>query len=185
MTAAPNPRLMTADELLRLPDDGKRYELSRGRLICMSPSAVPPGVVAAKLAGRLVPFVDEHDLGVCGTADSGFKLESAPDTVRAPDFWFVRKERISAEGLPPGFWPGAPDLAVEVLSPSDRFLDVMLKMDEYLQAGTRLVWVLDPYGRTAGVFRADGTRTLMGEDGVLDGEDLLPGFRIPLRDLLP
>jgi Uma2 family endonuclease len=178
-------RLMTADELLALPDDGyHRYELDRGRLVCMVPSAWLPGVIASELVSELRVVVKRDRLGVVGTADSGMLLTTGPDTVRAPNAWFVHRDRIPAGGPPiDRFWPGAPDLAVEVLSPSDRYRDVMLKVQDYLTAGSRLVWVVDPGGRSAAVFRAGGGATLMGEEGVLDGEDLLPGFRLPLADL--
>lgn len=185
MTAERSGGLMTADELAQLPDDGTLYELVRGELRVVCPSAALPGVVAWNLLLELGAFVKRNLLGVCGTADSGFRLTSNPDTVRAPDLWFVRSDRIPAAGIPRTFWPGAPDLAVEVLSPSDRFVDVLEKVRDYLEAGTRLVWVIDPEGRSAAVFRPDGLPSLMGEDGVLDGADVVPGFAVMLRDVLP
>jgi Uma2 family endonuclease len=136
--------LMTAEELMELPDDGSTfYELSRGILICMSPSAYQPSRIAGTLLVRLGGFVDQHNLGEYGSADGGFKLASNPDTVRAPDVWSVRTDRAPA-AEDPGFYNGPPDLAIEVLSPSDRFHKVMLKIRDYLDAGTPLVWVLDP-----------------------------------------
>jgi Uma2 family endonuclease len=102
----------------------------------------------------------------------------------APDAWFVRAERIPDPATGSEFFPGYPDLAVEVLSPSDRYSDVVQKAREYLTLGTRLVWVIDPIGRTAAVFHPDGTARLLGEDGALDGENVLSGFRTPLRSLL-
>jgi Uma2 family endonuclease len=185
MTAERFHQGMTADELARLPDDGRSYELVRGELRTMCPSAALPGVVAGDLYLELGAYVKHNHFGVCGTADSGFRLRAEPDTVRAPDLWFVRAERVPAGGIPRTFWPGAPDLAVEVLSPTDRFVDVLEKAKDYLEAGTRLVWIIDPEGRSAAVFRPDGLPTLMGEDGVLDGADVVPGFTLPLRDILP
>lgn len=184
MAMARIPQLMAAEELLVMPDDGNRYELVRGELISMSPSAIPPSVVSGNVFLDVGTFVRRNRLGVCGTAEGGFRLSSAPDTVRAPDVWFVRADRIPANGIPDGFWPGAPDLAVEVLSPSDRFTDVLRKAQDYLAAGTRLVWVIDPAGRSAAVFRPDGVPVLLGEDGVLDGADVLPGFTLELKDVL-
>ncbi|MGH2599944.1 MAG: Uma2 family endonuclease [Dehalococcoidia bacterium] len=99
------------------------------------------------------------------------------------DVWFVRADRVPA-GAADEFFPGSPDLAVEVLSPSDRFGPVVQKARDYLAAGTRLVWVIDPKGRTAAVFHADGSARLLGEEDTLDGEDVLPGFSMTLRDLL-
>jgi Uma2 family endonuclease len=186
MVTAAGAQRMTADELYELPEKpGVSYELVRGELRCMAPSAALPGVVAMRLGRRMDGYVDEHKLGVCGTADSGFKLESNPDTVRAPDLWFVRAERIPADGIPETFWPGAPDLAVEVLSPSDRFGPVMEKVQDYLANGTRLVWVIDPQGRSAAIFRPDTRPVLIQEDGVLDGADVIASFSVTLRDVLP
>jgi Uma2 family endonuclease len=172
MTADRAGQIMTAQELAALPDDGNRYELVRGRLVCMSPSFIPPSFVSGNVFLELGGFVKRHQLGACGTAAGGFRLFANPDTVRAPDVWFVRRERIPAGGFPQEFWPGPPDPGVEVLSPSDRFAAVIAKVREYLDAGTRLVWVIDPRSRVAGIFWADGSAALIGEAGVLDGADL-------------
>jgi Uma2 family endonuclease len=185
MVAVSRAAPMTAEELAALPDDGyHRYELVQGQLLTMCPSASYPGVVAGNVQGELRQFVRQHKAGVCGTADSGFLLFSNPDTVRAPDAWFVRRERVPGGRIPRTFWPGPPDIAVEVLSPTDRFSAVMAKSDDYLRAGTSLLWVIDPEGRTAAIFRPGRAPQLIGEDGVLDGEDVLPGFRLVLRDVL-
>jgi Uma2 family endonuclease len=178
---------MTADDLSALPDDGNRYELVQGELVAMSPSAVWPGIVGGRVYGLLWSFLGRNaQLGVCGISETGFRLALNPDTVRAPDVWFVQAEHIPADGIPDeGFWPGAPDLAVEVLSPSDRFVDVMRKVQEYLAAGAHLVWVIDPKGRSAAAFAPERPPLLLGEDGTLDGGDLLPGFTLRLSDVLP
>jgi Uma2 family endonuclease len=181
---APNDRLWTADELLALPDDGyHRYELVRGRLVCMAPAASKSAIVGGRIAARLGSYVDAHHLGVYGNADWGYRLASDPDVVRAPDVGFVRAEHVPAEGIPPGFWPGAPDLAVEVLSPSDRFAAVIAKVQDYLAAGTRLVWALDPEARTAVVFRPGVPALVLDEGGVLDGGEVVPGFTLRLADV--
>ena len=175
---------MTAAELLALPDDGcHRYALVRGRLITMSPSSSKPAIVAGRVFRPLSNFVEEQRLGVCGGADWGFRLATDPDTVRSPDCAFVRAERVPAEGLPDGFWPGAPDLAVEVLSPSNRFAEILERVEDYLAAGTRLIWILDPERRTARVFRPDRAPIVVGEHGVLSGEDVLPGFTLRLAEV--
>jgi Uma2 family endonuclease len=186
MTTALSHRPITAEELFALPDDGNRYELVRGELIVMSPSALPPTVVAGNLFGRLWNFLRRHRrLGVCGFSEGGFKLESDPDTVRAPDIWFLRADRVPPGGLPRGgYWPGTPDLAVEVLSPSDRFTAVLRKAQDYLAAGTGLVWIIDPEGRSAAIFRPGQAPMLIGESGILDGGNLLPGFSVRLHDVL-
>ena len=184
MTATPADRLMTAEELLEMPDDGNLYELVAGRLIRMSPSAWLPAVVASNMNYEMVRHVRENQLGFCGTADGGMLLRRGPDTVRAPDVWFVRAERMPSE-VKNEFFPGSPDLAVEVLSPSDRFSDVVQKARDYLAAGSLLVWVLDPQGRTSAVFYPDGSARLLGEDDALDGGDVLRGFSVTLRQLMP
>jgi Uma2 family endonuclease len=181
--ASTSTPLMTADDLLNLPDDGQQHELVNGRLITMSATSSRPAMIAAEIGGEIRNFVRQHKLGRVGDADWGFRLRENPDTVRAPDYAFVRAERIPAEGVPPGFWPGAPDLAVEVISPSDRFTDVMDKVDEYLDAGTRMVIVVDPETRVTRVFRPEQPLRVLGPDGVLDGEDVLPGFRLELSGI--
>jgi Uma2 family endonuclease len=183
MTTAPSDRLMTAAELADLPEDGNRYELSRGMLICMSPTSVGPSRIAGKMVARIGSFVDEHELGIYGTADGGFRLASNPDTVRAPDAWFVRAERLQAGVDEVGFFAGAPDLVVEVLSPSDRFKDVMLKIRDYLEAGVPLIWVLDAQSRVTAIFKPGAPVRFLDRDDTLDGEDVLPGFKLPLREV--
>lgn len=179
--ATPSERLMTADELMLLPDDGMRYELQEGRLISVPPSGYKSGRVASALGVLLGGFIRLNRLGIFAGPDGGLRLRSQPDTVRAPDFSFVCQERVLDSGT--GYFPGAPDLAVEVLSPSDRFSKVLQKVREYLAAGTRLVWVVDPEDRSVVVFRADGSTTLLGEFDSLDGEDVLPGLTLPLTEI--
>lgn len=181
MSDAPAVPLMTADQLAHLPDDGNRYELVEGRLMRMPPASFLSSVIAATILRIMGNFVLEHQLGICAGADGGVRLRPDPDTVRAPDVTFVRAERLPAGRLQAGYWEGAPDLAVEVLSPSDRYPEVQRKVQEYLDAGTRLVWVVDPESRTATVFHPDGRSVFLGADGVLDGEDVLPGFRLALE----
>ena len=184
MTTSAPPRLMTAAELLELPDDHfYRYELKKGVLICMAPAAYRPGKVGAKVVRLLGNYVEAHPIGDDGATETGFVLESDPDTVRAPDAWFVRAERTPAADAEDSFYEGAPDLAVKIVSPSDRFNDVIEKAREYMTAGTVLYWGIDPKVRTALVFNANGTYAFLNENGVLDGGDLLPGLRIPLREL--
>lgn len=183
MATASLPHPMTADQLADLPDDGNLYELSRGMLVCMSPSSYGPSRVAGRVLTKVGSFVDEHELGDYGSAEGGFRLASDPDTVRAPDIWFVRAERVPAGDNPQGFYRGAPDLAVELLSPSDRFSQVAMKIRDYLEAGTPLTWYFDPESRTVAVFRPEQPVRFLDENDVLDGEDVLPGFRLPLNEV--
>jgi Uma2 family endonuclease len=183
MSDTPTDTLLTADDLLRLPDDGYQYELVEGRLIRMSPASYKSSLVGGNVHAAMHHYVKQHRLGICAPADGAMRLATDPDTVRAPDISFVRAERVPPGPLPPGFWPVAPDLAVEVLSPSDRFSEVQRKVQDYLDAGTRLVWVLDPEARTATVYHPGGRSSFVDEHGTLDGEDVVPGFRLSLAEV--
>lgn len=172
---------MTAEELFELPDDGLRHELVEGELRTMGPAGFDHGRVALQIGARILGHVEEHRLGEVLAAETGFVVARGPDTVRAPDVAFVAAERAPAEAR--GFAELAPDLVVEVVSPSDRASDVSSKAAMWLDAGVRLVWVVDPQARLAAVHHPGGLVTVLREDGVLDGEDVLPGFRLPLATL--
>jgi Uma2 family endonuclease len=181
---AQETRLITADELLRMPDDGfHRYELVRGRLLTMTPAGSLHGVVSMRLGAAIVAHVEQHRLGVVCAADTGFKLENDPDTVRAPDVSFIARERITTEGIPKGYWPGAPDLAVEVKSPDDRRSEIEEKVEPYLATGVRQVWFVEPSKRTITIYRPNVAPRILTETDRLDGGDLLPGFQYPLARL--
>ncbi len=174
---------MTAEELWRLPDDGHRTELVNGELIRMTPAGAVHGGVSFRFAGALAVYLRSHPIGVGCIADTGFILARNPDTVRAPDTAFVAKERLPGGKLPRGFAPFAPDLAVEVLSPDDRASEVNEKIEQYLEAGTRLVVVADPKRRSVTVHRPGGEARRLGPEDVLDGGDVLPGFSIRVAEL--
>lgn len=177
------PATMTAEDLLRLNIQDKRSELVRGQLVVREPAGFAHGVVAARIGRRLSEFVDSRSLGLVFAAETGFTLARNPDTVRAPDAGFVRRERVP-DPLPRGYAPMAPDLVVEVLSPDDRPGEVLAKVSDWLRAGTALVWVVDPIRRSARVYRADGTESYVSEHESLAGEDLLPGFLLPMASIL-
>jgi Uma2 family endonuclease len=183
MTNLPAERLLTAEDLMQLPDDGYRYELDEGRLVRMPPGGPLAAIVAATILTLINEFARLHRLGKVGGADFGSILAREPDTVRAPDVAFYRTDRLPPGGIPSMYWELAPDLAVEVLSPSDRRGKVLRKVGDYLDAGTQLVWVVDPRRRTAVVYRPEGEPTILGADGILDGEDVLPGFTLALGDV--
>ncbi len=151
----------------------------------MTPAGNKHGYVTMNLSGPLHRHVRENGLGRVYTAETGFKIASDPDTVRAPDAAFVSQARLDETGEVEGYWPGAPDLAVEVISPSDTHTEVVEKALAWLEAGCRMVLAVDPSRRTVTVYRAlDDIRILKGEAGeALDGADVVPGFRLPVAEL--
>lgn len=174
---------MNAAELLEYRNEPYRQELVRGRLHEMEPRGAFRGAVAARAGAVLAAHVRSRGLGQTFAAETGFHLRSDPDTVRAPDASFVTRERIDAIGIPAGYWPGAPDLAIEVISPSDRGPQVTAKALDWLAAGARAVVVLDPANRTGEVHRADSPVEALVLADTLDLDDVLPGFAVPLADL--
>jgi Uma2 family endonuclease len=167
----------TADQLLHMPDDGYRYELIAGELRKTSPAGWKHGWVAGRLHGWLGRHVEEHNLGAVFEGETGFLLASDPDTVRAPDVAFIRRERLPAEEPAEAFWPGAPDLAVEVVSPGDTVHEVDDKVRAWLDAGTRMVWVINPKWRSVTVYRSADHVKILTENDQLSGEDVVEGFR--------
>ena len=176
------PPLMTAEELLRLNLPNKRTELVRGVLVIREPAGYQHGDVAMRLAAAIFTYVEAHGLGRVFAAETGFTLARNPDTVRAPDVAYVSSARLP-DRPPRGFAELAPDLAVEVLSPDDRPGEVLAKVADWLNAGARLVWVVDPVRVAARVYRADGSESILDETGALRGEGVLPGFEYPLGAL--
>jgi len=174
---------MTADELLRTPHADKRVDLVRGILRVREPAGYLHGEITARLCKVLMDHVDGGGLGRVLAAETGFKLNADPDTVRAADIAFISRARLP-DPRPAGYPALAPDLAVEVLSPGDRPGEVFAKIGDWLSAGTRLVWVVDPERRLARVYRHDGTEAFVTADGVLDGEEVLPGFTCLLASIL-
>ena len=176
---------MTAEKLFALPGDDDKYELVEGVPIRMAPTGGEQGAVTVRIGRMLDEYVEAHGLGIRSGAETGFILRRGPDVVRAPDAAFIAKARIPEAGIPTAYWPFAPDLAVEVVSPSDRLSDVRTRIAESFAAGTRLVWVVEPTTRTVHVHRsADAMQTLGGDD-VLSGEDVIPSFRCAVRRLFP
>ena len=176
--------LMTAADLLVMPDDRSHlYELVKGELITMPPAGGEHGAIGIRTAVRIGVFVEQNDLGVIFNSDTGFIIESDPDTVRAPDVSYVRKERIPADGIPKGFYPGAPDLAVEVISPSDSYTEVAEKVAQLLEAGTQLVVLIDPRTRTIALHNQSGEISRLTEADTLTLGDVLPGFECTIAEL--
>lgn len=178
---AETARLVTAEELARYPDDGYKYELVEGRVIRMSPPGFAHGRIAARVAVLLDQYARPADLGTV-LVELGVKLAANPDTVRAPDVAFVRRDRIPTPP-PKGYWQGAADLAVEVLSPDDRPSEIQRKIQEYLACGTAAVVVIDPDDRTASVFRPSAEVLTRSGHDELDLSDVIAGFRCHVREI--
>jgi Uma2 family endonuclease len=177
---AGHARLVTAEEFAQIPNDDYHYELVEGRVIRISPPGSRHAVLATRIAVLLAQYAETHDLGAVMTP-AGFKLATNPDTVREPDIAFVHRERIPQTGVPDGFWPGPPDLAVEITSPGDGRSEILAKVTDYLARGVRLVWVIDPKRQTVTVHRALSPPVIHGIDDLLEAGDVIPGFNCAVR----
>jgi Uma2 family endonuclease len=174
---------VTADELLHMPDDGFRYELVKGELRRMNPAGSVHGRVTMSVAWRLARYVEENQLGTVYASETGFRLASDPDTVRAPDVAFVSRARVEMVGEVEGFWPEPPDLAVEVVSPGDSYAEVEEKVFAWLGAGTKMVVVVNPRQRSATVYKSPTDITALAEADVLHGGDVVPGFELAVGEI--
>jgi Uma2 family endonuclease len=174
---------MTADQLLSVDIPGKWTELVRGTLVVREPPGTHHGRISASLVWMMESFVRQHRLGATYAQDTGFKIFTDPDTVRAPDAAFVARDRLSS--IPEtGYAALAPDLVAEVVSPDDRRGELLAKVGDWLDAGVRLVWVIDPGRKEVHVHRPDGSISIVGVGDVVDGEDTLPGFHFTVSELL-
>jgi len=171
---------MTAEELMHLDDDSHRHELIKGELLTMSPPGDLHGAVTMNLTLLLGMHVKANNLGVMRAAETGFKLESNPDTVLAPDIAFIARDRVGGPVV--GYRDGAPDLVVEVMSQWDSRPKAARKAALWLELGARSVWVVNPKQRTVDVWRADGEKKLFHEgDELVD--DTVPGFRVKVSEI--
>jgi Uma2 family endonuclease len=174
-------RLYTADDLFHMPTDGKHYELIRGELIEMAPTNGSHGVLTFEFAALLRNHIRAHKQGQGFGAETGFKLSENPDTILAPDVAYISAEH--AKPLTDKFVDGAPDLAIEVVSPGNSANEINEKTALYFHAGTRQVWIVYPNTRTIYVYTSATKVTILSGADILDGSDVLPGFRLPLTDL--
>ena len=177
-----NTRLMTADELLGMSDDGNRYELIRGNLKKMPLRGGFHGKLTGFIGGELGAHARANGLGVVYAADTGFLLETDPDLVLAPDVAFIRRERQRL-GDTARYIPVAPDLAVEVISPSDRLTQVHEKALEWLAHGVRIIIVVNPRNRTVQVYRSPTDIATLTEADTLESGDVVPGWRMAVADI--
>ena len=176
------PQTLTAEDLWRMPDTERR-ELVKGELRTMAPAGFDHGAVITNLAFLLTQHVKANQLGLVLGAETGFLLARNPDTVRGADIAFVSNARLPAAGRPTGYFPGPPDLAVEVVSPGDTLQDVEDKVDDYLAAGTKLVWVVNPRRRTVTIHRPQETPKLLADTQTLTGDEVVPAFTCPVAEI--
>jgi Uma2 family endonuclease len=179
-------RFYTADDLMRMPDDGKRYELVQGELVEMPPPNRGHALLSARLLIAIGSFAQAHDLGEVTGADGAFWLHTDPETgletVRVPDVAFTTKVRKST--APDKIYRGAPDLAVEVISPSETFTMIRRKLRDYFAYGVRRVWLVYPDARSIEVYRnAEDEPVILDVEGTLEGGDLLPGFSLKVKEV--
>ncbi len=178
--ATTDAKLMTAEELLKMPKDGYRYELVRGVLKKIAPVGHTSGFYESNVSSELRAFVKANGLGRSYSSNTGFLLERDPDYVLAPDASFVRQARVEEVGDARGYFPGAPDFVAEVILPSDRYADAEENVAEWLAAGVPMVVVVNPRNRTVSVHTPDSTMTLTESD-TLDGGDVVPGWAAASR----
>jgi Uma2 family endonuclease len=175
---------LTAEQYERLHEDDRYIsEMSRGLLVREPRPGALHSRVAFELGVLLREFVKANDLGTV-EVESGFKLSESPLTIRGPDIAFIRKERLPAE-LPVSWWPLAPDLAIEVVSPGKTLSELHVKIFEFFEAGTREIWVVESRTRSVTVYRSLSDIAVIREPEMLYGGVLLPGLRLPLDSFLP
>lgn len=182
MSVVSQAKPYTAEDLERLCAQGYRYELIRGELREMAPVGMKHANVTVRLAGYVHIFLMEHDLGESFGGEPGCVIGRDPDTVLAPDWAFIVKERLPDE-IPDNFSRIVPDIVLETRSPNDTRKEVQEKVQLWLQAGVRIVWALDPKARALTVYRPDAEPRTLGIEDALSGEDVLPGFTMPMRTL--
>ncbi|MEI6235480.1 MAG: Uma2 family endonuclease [Planctomycetota bacterium] len=178
----PTDRLVTGEELLNHPEWGN-CELIRGKVVQVCRPNFEHGVLAAEITFHLRTWSGAKKLGYVASNDSGVFIDHDPDTVRGPDVYFIRGERRPIGRASKGFLDTAPDLCVEIVSPHDKSSELSDKIAQFLAMGVSLIWVIDPKKRTAQVIRQNGTTALIASNGMLTGENILPGFELPLKDL--
>jgi Uma2 family endonuclease len=182
MTVASQKKVWTDEEFMALPDDGNRYELVDGEVVDMGNSGMEHGNISAYLCGLIELYVRPKKLGVTCDSSTAFTLKSG--NKRSPDVSFVSKERLQGlRRLPKGFFQGAPNLAVEVISPSNTFEEIHTKLVEYFDNGCQLAWVINPDERSVVVYRQPQPERLLKLTDNLDGEDVIPGFTFPVAEL--
>ncbi|MGI8476569.1 MAG: Uma2 family endonuclease [Thermomicrobiales bacterium] len=177
-------KLYTAEDLFALGSDA-HFELIDGELQDVPSSGMYSSSLSVRLLIKLGSYVERHDLGVLTGEDGGYVLQRSPDRVVSPDIGFVRKDRLPGGEAPEFFCPVPPDLAIEIMSATDRLIDAERKVQRYLDAGTPLVWLVISKTRTVRVYGPGREPSDLVSGDVLDGEEVLPGFRLPVADVFP
>ncbi|MBL6705805.1 MAG: Uma2 family endonuclease [Planctomycetaceae bacterium] len=175
--------IVTAADLLKLTEDGQRYELIEGEVRAMSPAGNKHGKIAMALGFRPAAFVQEHKLGAVCAAETGFLIQQDPDTVRDPDVTFVTQTRIDEVGPVDGYWTGDPDIVAEVVSPNDRFSDTEQKALSWLKAGSKIVWGVDPAQAHVTEYRGVSEILVLSSEENLTASQLLPGWEVTIAEL--
>jgi Uma2 family endonuclease len=183
MNAASARRYVTAVEFLTDPAAAGSSELVRGEIRVMTPASGAHGAVAGTIFAALNAFVESRQLGMCFPDNTGFLLPGLGDTVRSPDAAFVRSDRLPANGIGPGWILAAPDLVVEVLSPTETSSELEAKLNDYRAASSLVIWVIDPAARLVSVLSVNDPERRLSDDDTLDGGNVLPEFEIPVSRL--
>jgi Uma2 family endonuclease len=185
MSTIASKKLLTAEEFFLLPGppDGSQQELVKGEIVTMPPPGGLHGVSCNKAGRRLGNFVEDHARGTVTSNDTGFITERAPDSVRGPEIAYWSTERLPV--VPVGYIEIAPDMLVEVLSPSNTWKQIRAKLQEYFARGVRVVWVIAPEDRTLTIYRTADEGRVLHETATVTGEEVLPGFTCRVSDLLP
>ena len=173
-------KVWTADEFFRSPIS-KNHELIEGEIVETMSTGFVHGIVAQRIGRYIGNFADENNLGEVTAAETGFILNEK--TYRGADSAFISNENLKKYGYPQGFFPVAPDIAIEVVSPTNTSEEMMTKVNLYLQGGSRLVWIIYPQTKVITVYRQSNVVSLLRENDTLEGEDVLPDFQLPLAKL--
>ena len=176
-------KVWTDDELLALPKDGNKYEVMKGELV-VSPAGIEHEEIGERLIVALASFVREHKLGIVCGSSAGYWMKTKPKDFLSPDVSFIAKERLGgAKRAPKKFFDGAPDLVIEVLSPRDTIETLHEKIVEYFNSGARLLWVVNPEEQIVLVYHTPQPDKLLRAGDMLDGEQVIPGFSLPVAEL--
>ncbi|MFM8294805.1 MAG: Uma2 family endonuclease [Microcystaceae cyanobacterium] len=179
---AQESKALTDEQFMALPEDDRLYEYIDGELIVVANSGVEHGYLALTLGYFLTGFVRHHQLGITCDSSTAFKMKTG--NKRSPDVAFIAKERLQGlKRLPKGFFEGAPDLVVEIISPNNTFEEIHHKLVEYFENGTRLAWVILPDEECVLVYHQPKPSKLLLLEDSLEGEAVIAGFQLPLKEL--